>query len=268
MEMVGAEWRALKEEIARWRDGGKLVEFWWRDDDASRPDPALCRLLKLASDSNVPLALAVVPSMAEHSIFEGLRSEVAVLQHGMDHRNRAPATEKKSEFPPGEPIEQALGRLVGGRRKLEGMAGRLAIPVLAPPWNRISPALVPMLVAAGYGGLSTFGVRKVTNSAPGLTTVNTHVDIIDWKSTRGFCGADLALRRAVQHLESRRLGGADALEPTGWLTHHAVHDEDCWAFLEGLFEATRKIDGVRWSSPAALFSGRGGSFAERQAQGT
>jgi len=257
--MVGSAWKAFEREIARWRDGGKLVEFWWRDDDAGRPDPALFRLLKLASDCSVPLALAVVPTIAEQSIFEGIRSDVAVLQHGVDHRNRALATERKSEFPPGESIDQALGRMIGGRERLEEIAGDLAIPVLAPPWNRISPALVPHLAAAGYWALSAFGVRKVTDSAPGLVTINTHVDIIEWKTTRGFCGAELALGHAIRHLESRRLRKADASEPTGWLTHHAVHDEECWAFLEELFDATRKMDGVLWLSPADLFASRSGN---------
>ena len=256
--MVASAWNAFESEIARWRDVGRPVEFWWRDDDACRPDPALRRLLELSSQSKVPLALAVVPSVAEQSIFGGIPSGVSVIQHGVDHENRAAGAEKKSEFPPGEPTGLALARLVAGRKRLESIAGRLAIPVLAPPWNRISATLVPHLGAAGYRGLSAFGVRKVTDSAPGLVTINTHVDIIEWRATRGFCGVELALGQAVRHLESRRLGRSDAREPTGWLTHHAVHDEECWAFLEELFNATRKMEGVVWSSPAELFARRSG----------
>ena len=254
--MVGPAWKSFVKEITLWRDLGRVVEFWWRDDDAGRPDPALSRLLKLASLSKVPLGLAAIPETSQRAIFEGINSDVVVIQHGVDHVNRSAPSEKKTEFPFSEPVDQALQRLVGGRKRLESLAGNLVIPVLVPPWNRLSPALTPLLGSAGYLGLSTFGVRKVTNPAPGVIAFNTHVDIIDWKGTRGFCGVDHALGQAIRHLESGRRGHADAREPTGWLTHHAMHDERCWTFLEELFDVTSSIEGVLWRSPADLFAGR------------
>ena len=257
--MVGSAWEAFAGELALWRDSGKVVELWWRDDDAGHPDPALSRLLKLASRKKVPLALAAVPAIADRAIFGEIDSEVAVLQHGTDHQNRSAASDKKSEFPSAEPVDEALKRLLEGRKRLENAAGELVIPVLVPPWNRLSADLVPRLGAAGYRGLSTFSVRKVTHSAPGLVSINTHVDLIDWKGTRRFCGIDQALGQAVRHLAARRLGRADAQEPTGWLTHHAVHDEACWTFLEDLFDATQGTTGIHWCSPADLFVGRSGA---------
>ena len=256
--MKGPAWEALVEEIGRWRNAGNVADFWWRDDDAGPPSIALGRLLGLASRTSVPLAVAAIPSIAEPAAFAEIDSEVAVIQHGVDHENRARASEKKTEFPAAEPFEQALCRLVEGRRQLEIAAGERCIPVLAPPWNRFPAPLLSYLGVAGFRGLSTFGVRKVTYPAQGVLAVNTHVDIIDWKGTRGFCGADQALAQATRHLAARRMGGADALEPTGWLTHHAVHDEQCWNFLETLFEATRALDGVRWRSAVELFGCKSG----------
>ena len=257
--MKGQAWQDLAAEIAAWRDAGQTVEFWWRDDDATRPAPALTRLLRLASRSEVPLALAVVPEVAQAAAFAEIRSEVSVIQHGVDHVNRAAPGEKKTEFPASEPVGCALGRLIRGRRKLESIAGDRFIPVLAPPWNRLSAGLIPHLAEAGFGGFSTFGVRKVTNPAPAVIAVNTHVDIVDWKGSRGFAGVDNVLAQAVRHLRARRVGGADAGEPTGWLTHHAVHDEDCWTFLESLFDVTRSMSGIRWRSAVELFRGGSGN---------
>ena len=100
--MVGAAWRPFADEIARWRDGGRRADFWWRDDDATCPTPALGRLLALAAEADVPLALAVVPDGAEGGIFEELGAGVDLLQHGVDHVNRASSGERKTEFPSGE----------------------------------------------------------------------------------------------------------------------------------------------------------------------
>ena len=61
-----------------------------------------------------------------------------------------------------------------------------------------------------------------------------------------------ALALAARHLAAKRSGAADGAEPTGWLTHHAVHDSAAWEFLERLFERTRRL-GVRWADAKALF---------------
>ena len=252
--MVAGAWRAFGDEIARWRDAGRTVEFWWRDDDAARPDPALERLLALAADARAPLALAVVPEAAQRAVIGQLSGDIAVLQHGADHRNRAQAGEKKTEFSAHEPAEAAISRLAAARERLLELAGDRWIPVFAPPWNRLPADLVARLPAAGFRGLSQHGARTAAESAPGLRQVNTHVDIIAWRGSRGFLGEDEALAQAVRHLAARRAGTADAAEPTGWLTHHACHDEAAWRFLSRLFEVTRHEPGVRWRSAGDIFA--------------
>lgn len=251
--MVSGAWRALDEELARWRDAGRSVEFWWRDDDAGAADAALARLLALAARSAVPLALAVIPARADPGMFEGLGSAVSVLQHGADHHNRAAPGEKKTEFPAAEPIAAALARLGAGRARLAALAGARMVGALAPPWNRLPATLVPRLADAGLRALSQYGPRTSAEPAAGLKQVNTHVDIIAWRGARGFVGEAQALALALRHLEARREGRADAAEPTGWLTHHARHDEEAWRFLERLFEATRRAPGVRWRRAEELF---------------
>jgi hypothetical protein len=90
-------------------------------------------------------------------------------------------------------------------------------------------------------------------AAPGVIEINTHVDIIDWKGSRGFVGPEQALLQAVRHLAARREGRADATEPTGWLTHHLCHDEPAWSFLAELFEQFGPRQGVIWKSARELF---------------
>jgi hypothetical protein len=254
--MVSGSWQALGEEIARWRESGRAVEFWWRDDDAAAPSAPLDRLLELAARARVPLALAVVPAAADAGLLASLAPGVAVLQHGADHRNRAAATEKKNEFPASEPEASALARLAAARERLRAMAGPRWVAALAPPWNRIQPALVPQLASTGFRGLSRFGQRDSPMHA-GLRQVNTHVDVIDWHAARRFAGEDASLGRAIAHLEAKRAGRADAAEPTGWLTHHERHDEPAWGFLERLFEFAASTPGIRWRTAVELFTESG-----------
>ncbi len=246
-------WRLFADEIDRWRDGGRVVEFWWRDDDAARPDPSLARLIALARRTATPLSLAVIPLSCEGDVFAGMGPGISVLQHGTDHRNRAAAGEKKTEFPATESGPAAVLRLTAARDRLAGLASGRMLPVLAPPWNRIPRVLAPALAAAGYRGLSQFGPRDAAMPAPGLVQANTHVDLIAWQSGRGFAGEDAVLASAVRHLAAKREGRLDATEATGWLSHHAVHDEAAWGFLERLFETLRGAPGVRWLGAQELF---------------
>lgn len=257
--MVSAAWRIFDDEISRWRDEGRRVDFWWRDDDAARSTPELLRLYRLAEAGEVPLALAVVPELAMPEVLEGVAPGVALIQHGTDHRNRAGEGAKKSEYPSMEPVKSMLERLIEARIRLESIAGSSVLPVLAPPWNRLAASILPYLPPAGFKGFSAYGPRSAEYPAHGLKQVNTHVDLIDWKGTRGFAGEEAVLAQAVRHLAARRLNEVDATEATGWLTHHAVHDEATWTFLARLFDATCGTADVLWQHPAELFDCAEGS---------
>ncbi len=256
---MSAHWRAFDDELARWREDGRTVDFWWRDDDACRAHPALTRLLALASGAGVPLGLAVIPLDAAAGVFDGLPQGVAVLQHGCDHRNRAPAGGRKCESPDTESRDDFVLRLATVRRALLAATNGRALPVLVPPWNRLGDAKCTVLPGAGYTGLSRFGARKVADPGASLAEVNTHVDLIDWRGSRGFAGEAAVLTQAARHLAARREGRdasgrlVDPAEPTGWLSHHLVHDAAVWAFLETLFERTRRHGSVRWLHPEHLF---------------
>jgi len=233
-------WGRLEAEIRRRSDAGRPVEFWWRDDDASVANGEVERLLELSRSHRIPLALAVIPQEADAGLFKLLHGGVAVLQHGTDHRNRAAAGEKKTEYPAAEPAAAALARIASGLQKLKPVEQFL--PVLAPPWNRMRSDLLDKLPGIGIRGISGYGAQARREPAPGLRQVNTHVDIVAWRAGRRFVGEEQALSQAVKWLATG--------EPVGWLTHHAVHDAAAWDFIERLFT----VRGARWLSAAEAFS--------------
>jgi len=241
-------WRAMENELDAWAKGDRVVDLWWRDDDAQWPTPALQRLLKLSAGTATPLTLAVVPKGAEAALAHMVETApgVTVVQHGYSHVNHAGAHGKKAELATGRPAEDALADLIRGRRRLAHLFGGRFHAVLAPPWNRIDPHLVAALPGAGICGLSAFGARRSAEPVAGLTQSNCHVDIVDWRGSRGFVGEDAALAALVDHLARRRRGEVDVVEATGILTHHLVIDEACWAFLSSLIERTQAHPAVRW----------------------
>jgi hypothetical protein len=248
-------WFALAQELDAWLHRGRQVSFWWRDDDAGRPDPAFDRLLALAADLALPLGLAVVPAWLTPQVAEAIRSmpaSVVVLQHGFAHVNH------ETEIQPGErkvrpsecgtarPAQVALEELAEGGACLRAALGGRFLPVLVPPWNRTGSAVVASLPRAGYGTLSAFGPRAAAEAVPGLLQVNCHADPILWREGKRFAGPRATLERLGAHLSARREGRADPDEPTGLLTHHRDLDPMCWAFLEALLDRLR-------SHPAVTF---------------
>ncbi len=227
----------LQRELDRWGQAGRQATWWWRDDDAAEPSPALDRLLQLGHD--IPLALAVVPLSTGEALAARLRraDRVTVLQHGYGHQNYAGAKEKKIELGPQRPGQIVIGELATGKLRLESLFGAKALPVLVPPWNRIAPALVPILPELGYRGLSQFGPRPRRMALRGLLQSNCHVDLMDWQS-RSFIGESVAISALVKHLALRYAGATTqpdlASEPSGLMSHHAAHDKPAWAFLERL----------------------------------
>src|SRR5205807_523163 len=120
------------------------ASFWWRDDDAAAPTAALDRLLGLGSQ---PLALAVIPANLDPALpgrLDGHRMDgrrIDVLQHGFAHRNHEPPDRKKAELGAARPPGAVLDELRAGWSRLAAAFGDRALPVLVPPWNRITALL-------------------------------------------------------------------------------------------------------------------------------
>ncbi len=246
-------WDDLARELDAWGAAGRTATLWWRDDDAQEPTSALDRLLDLSHETGTPLGLAVIPAGCAETWPGALGgAPVTVLQHGYAHVNHAAPPAKKCELGDDRPLNTARAELEAGRSRLVAAFGPGFLSVLVPPWNRISPSVHNLLENMDFQGLSAFGPRPAS-TGDGLRQVNTHVDLIDWRGTRGFVGEAAALGVLTGHLAARRTGAADPEDPTGILSHHLDHDAGCWTFLESLFSSTAGHPAVRWLDPTAIF---------------
>ena len=124
---------------------------------------------------------------------------------------------------------------------------------LVPPWNRIDAAVAEQLANLGLTGLSSYSPRATETPFPGLAQVNCHCDIMRWKPTRGFLGEEETLTLLAAHLRQRRLGEVDPAEPSGILTHHLVHDDAAWTFLDRLLGYLQDSDKTRVLTPRDVF---------------
>ncbi len=250
-----ASWGDLIEELKRWAAAGRRPGLWWRDDDAIAPGPRLHRLTELSRTSGAALALAVIPERAEDALGEILADlpGVKILVHGLTHRNRAPADQKKAEFGAHRPVDEMLSDAAMAWENLAGRFPRLAVPIFVPPWNRIDADLVPRLPLARLHGLSRFGPRAAASPAAGLSECNCHLDLIDWHLGRGFVGEAEALDRLIAHLQGRRNGTVDRQESSGILSHHNVMDQAGWDFLAKLFARTKECDHAHWLTIDEVF---------------
>ena len=160
-------WHRLAAELDLWGDAGRRADLWWRDDDACRDTPALRRLLAVAQDAKVPVALAVVPAHLEASLVDAVAKAdaVTVVQHGYAHRNHAPPGARNWELGAHRPVEVVAGELEAGRTRLEQGFGPRFAPVLVPPWNRIDGAVIERL--PGDRTFRPVDVRAEGASSPG-----------------------------------------------------------------------------------------------------
>jgi len=148
-----------------------------------------------------------------------------------------------------------LQELAAGHDMLHAL-GASPLAVLVPPWNRIAAPLLSKLAEVPMSAVSCYGPRSAAWAAPGVLQVNTHIDLIDWRGTRGFLGEPEAIALAVTHLSARRQGKADANEPTGLLSHHADHDEASWQFIDNFLQRTIAHPAVRWPEVGEIFQKR------------
>ncbi|WP_457580582.1 polysaccharide deacetylase family protein [Ensifer canadensis] len=249
-------WQLLVDELDRVHARERKVNFWLRDDDAIEPSMLLDRLLSLAASHTVPLTLAVPPAPATEALARRLAglADVCVTVHGWAHRNHAPPGGKKQELGAHRPHAVILDELRCGVERLQTLFPEHFIPMLVPPWNRIDPALLQRLPEAGFVALSVFGPEKPS----AFPLVNTHVDVMDWRGTRGCRDHRLIIADVVDRVRqvSGDIGAREdqSGRTVGLLTHHLVHDEAVWDFLERLFTVTAAHPGCRWRQTRDLIN--------------
>ncbi len=211
-----------------------------RDDDAIEPSSALDRLLTLSDQHAVPACLAVIPKFTGKELanyLEGIKT-VRVAVHGWAHEDHALPGSKKIELG-GERSEAViLEELRQGHERLSQLHGERFVPVLVPPWNRIDPALIPHLKSIDFEALSVFGPERPS----AIREINTHVDLMNWHG--GRCGHDT--ETLAQMIIDRLKHCHDHGGVVGILTHHLVHDQQAWMFLDELFSMTGSHPAAEW----------------------
>ena len=244
-------WQTFDDELGLWREAGKQVRFWLRDDDAVTPTPALEHLLTL----DLPVTIAAIPATATGALADRLadEAEVDVAVHGYAHQNHAPPGEKKREIGLERGRATILGELAAGLERMRTLFGNRLLPLLVPPWNRIDEELLTDLPSLGFAALSTFG-DKAIKPVQGLKVVNTHIDIIDWRGNRSGKSLEAVIDELVQVLRIRRMN--KSTDPIGILAHHLVHDDAAWHTLDGLAARISLHDNASWTSSRALLAER------------
>ena len=251
--MGDADWVPLDLAMDDLERRGGQARFWWRDDDAIEDTVALRRLVDLAQRFRAQILLAVVPADARPNLAALLGSTDTLVPavHGYAHVNHAGPGEKKQELGGHRETAVVLNELSLGRERLADMFGDRLAPVLVPPWNRIAPEIAACLPDIGFEGLSAFGPEEATGPVAGLKVVNTHLDPIDWHGSRSLGDAGAMIGLAAAHV--RRGAQDESRGAFGILTHHLVHDDAIWAFVEALLARTADRPGVRWCGPRSLF---------------
>jgi hypothetical protein len=238
--MTAIDWTPLRAELAIWRAEQRTLPIWWRDDDAVAATVELDRLALMAQVHEIPIHIAVIPAQAERSLLPYLETGTfRALVHGWAHENHAPEGHKSSEF--GTPRAGAAEDAASGLTRLQSLFGRAAHPMFVPPWNRIDADLCCALPGLGYRWMSTYLPRPARFAAPGLEQINTHIDPVDWRGTRGLAEPDIILAKLVANLQDRRTGQSDATEPLGLLTHHLMQDDATWAFCDALMQEMQSV---------------------------
>jgi len=246
----------LLRELDLWHAENRRATLWWRDDDACTDTPALRRLLGLARDYVVPVTIAAIPANSDDALVAAVAGseEATVVQHGYAHRNHARPGERSAELAVGRDVASMHRELEAGRVRLAAMFGERFVPILVPPWNRMTNELAPHLPRLGFTGLSRFGPRPSRDVVPNLPQVNMHVDPIAWRHERRFIGLASTASRVVEHLAARRTHACDAEEATGVLTHHLAFGDDASLGIRALLDATARHPAVQWLSARAAFA--------------
>lgn len=245
--MNKADWQPLEEELQRWQERGLPVRFWLRDDDAIAPTEKLDQLARLTQIYHVPVCLAVIPADLSAALGQWIKQYELWLAavHGFSHRNHAGPDEKKFELGLHRPIDTVLAELAGGRKIVETVFADQFFNALVPPWNRIDPKIAERASEAGFDFLSTFGWKTLIDKNYPLAQFNSHIDIMDWRGSRGGKSDEILVRETVSALQTARDANGAAV---GLLSHHLVHDERAWEFLDRLFKFTTGRDHITWES--------------------
>lgn len=227
----------LQLELEYWNEDGVCPQLFLRDDDCVDVTPELKSLVQFIEQRDIPLLLAVIPKFATGSLGEFVTEHKLITPavHGYSHTNHAEVDQKKCEFCDDRDQDEMLDEMKRGRQKLGDLFAKRLSPLFVPPWNRIGKNAIAASVEAGFGGISGFGWKQKNDAQ---RWVNTHIDVIDWKSDKTGKSFDMLINELRMNLMYSRQRD---FSPVGILTHHLVQTD--W---ETLGEAIDALGKIKW----------------------
>ena len=119
------DWRPLEAEIELWHKADLTLPFWWRDDDAIEPTTALDQLVDIASQTDIPVHLAIIPKFATTALRDQSEQTPYIIPvvHGWSHQSHSYDGEKNAEFGVSRPIEDAIQDLIIGADRMSDLFG-------------------------------------------------------------------------------------------------------------------------------------------------
>jgi hypothetical protein len=259
----GSPWRAVVEELDEWLERGVVATFWIRDDDAVALTQPLDRLLSLANQFGVEVALAVIPAKLTNPLSTFLLSGSVPLFpmcHGWRHVNYASPL-RPSEFG----LQRPLARLIDDAKcAFEEFSRRFGSQsvIFVPPFGQITRELIGELPALGFSGVSIGPslaearysrlCSRLSYSRPIWHRVkartfhyDVHLDPFDWVKNRAK-SVSVISKELVGYLRARRAGFLDTSSPLGLLLHHLKFDEDTWRACSDLLEVLVNHPATAW----------------------
>ncbi|MEM9050064.1 MAG: hypothetical protein AAGC92_15245 [Pseudomonadota bacterium] len=242
----------LADELDAWAAAGRRATLWWRDDDAVTNDAPVARMLALAHASRATVFVATPPALTQADLARAIAAypQAVAIQHGFAHESHRVAA-GKSELGADRPLEIVRAEIVEGQTRMTALFGAKALPIMAPPWNRIDDAVARVLPELGFAALSSFEGRR-PDAVPGLRMLDGHCDPISWKRGQSFIGTEEMCRRLARHLSRRRRGETDM--PTCLVTHVWAQDEPAWAGLEAVLRLVADHPAAEWLDAEALLA--------------
>jgi hypothetical protein len=222
-------------------------------------EPRLIELIDLCQDEGVPLAMAIIPLPMTPQLVDLVtsRAHLTPIQHGLDHQNREPSSEKaKSEFPAERELVETMQSIQLGWQILSDAFGARALPVFCPPWGTMAEKFRERLADVGYKGYSgsrISGEIHRQGAAPaGLRLASAHVAVnLPHRNRKDVLPEERILQTLTEVIRGVRRDRVS--EPVGIMTHHWGVDEDVRQFLKQVFALTRDAGGT-WTSSAELFT--------------
>jgi hypothetical protein len=241
--------------IPRLRDEGRMLEFWWRDDDLADGDDRLPAFSEISRQLGIAPLVAVVPGRrtAGAVVAADMPASWSYAQHGWEHRNHSPAGQGRNEFGELRPPADVKADLVRGREVMMDQFADQYLDVFVPPWHSFADTHETLINSVGYRGFSGGDLRVRANLASDVVQAASHVDLLEWSGGRAvLCPPDMLKRRLDRPLQHRAMSKSRNVR-VGILSHHRVMSDAIWDYFSRFVEKSRAYDIVRWLDPRDVF---------------